>query len=212
MATHIDDEEELEKLKTWWKENWIALVGGLAIGFGAIGGWEFYKNWRDGRAEMASQMYEDMKKALTDSRAEDATKIADTLAKDHKGSPYAASAALQLAQKAVEQDKLDEAATRLAWVVENSADEALVGVAKLRRARVLLAQGKHDEALKLLDDSGAAYESLREELRGDIQSAKGDAAAARASYEKALAATTEDAANRDLLQQKMDDLTPASQS
>lgn len=212
MASHIDDEEQLEKLKSWWKENWIALVGGLAIGFGGIGGWEAWKRHRDGQAEMASQMYEDMKKALTASRTDDAGKIADTLAKDHSGSPYAASAALWLAQKAVEQDKLDEAGARLDWVVAHSSDDALVGIARLRRARVLLAQGQPDQALKQLDDSGTTYVSLREELRGDIQLAKGDAPAAHAAYEKALAATEEGAANRDLLQMKMDDLTPAPQS
>ena len=36
MANHHDDEQELENLKRWFKENWIALAAGLVIGFGAI--------------------------------------------------------------------------------------------------------------------------------------------------------------------------------
>ena len=40
MATHLDEEEELENLKRWFRENWVALAAGLVIGFGAIGGWQ----------------------------------------------------------------------------------------------------------------------------------------------------------------------------
>ncbi|WP_420465193.1 YfgM family protein [Panacagrimonas sp.] len=210
MATHIDDEEDLEKLKTWWKENWIALVGGLAIGFGGIGGWEGYKRWRDAKAEDASQMYEDMRKSVDADRLDDAAEVADALAAKHASSPYAAAAALVLAQRAVRDDRLDQAAERLAWVAEHSGDEPLAGIARLRHARVLLASGKHDAALQVLDAVGDVYAGLREELRGDIHLARGDAASARSAYEKALAATDPSGAGRSLLQQKFENLTVAS--
>lgn len=210
MATHLDDEAELEQIKTWWKENWIALVGGLVIGFGAIGGWEGYERWRDGRAEAASQMYEELKKALAESKSEDAVKIVDKLKTDYAGTPYAAAAQLSAAQAAVDRGELDAAAASLGWVVANSDDAGMVQIARLRQARVLLAQAKHDEALAALSGDAGSFASLFDELRGDIQLAKGDAAAARAAYEKALAAADASAANRTLLQQKLDDLATAS--
>lgn len=210
MATHLDDEAELEQLKTWWKENWIALVGGLAIGFGAIGGWEGYKTWRDGRSETASQMYEDLKKALAASKSEDAGKIVDKLKSDYARTPYAAAAQLSAAQAAVDKGEFDAAAASLRWIVEHSDDAGMVQMARLRQARVLLAQAKHDEALSALSGDPGSFTSLYEELRGDIQLAKGDAAAARAAYEKALAAADAGATNRPLLQQKLDDLATAS--
>ena len=212
MATHLDDEEDLEKLKTWWKENWVALVGGLVIGFGAIGGWEVYKNWRDSRSETASQMFEELKKNLEAAKTEDADKIVATLKADYAATPYAAAAALTAAQNEVKETKYDEAAANLAWVVEHSSDKGLVQVARLRHARVLLAQGKPDDALKALGDEAGSFTSLAEELRGDIQLAKGDRTAARGSYEKALAAAETGATNKTLLQQKLDDLVEVNPS
>lgn len=212
MATHLDDEEDLEKLKTWWRENWVALVGGLVIGFGAIGGWEGYKSWRDGRAETASQMYEELKKNLEASKTEDANQIVARLKTDFASTPYAAAAALTAAQTEVQAGQLDAAAANLGWVVTNAKDEGLVQVARLRHARVLFAQDKPDEALKALSGDAGSFASLYEELRGDIQLAKGDAGAARSSYEKALAAATDGAANKTLLQQKLDDLAVAKTS
>lgn len=212
MATHLDDEAELEQLKTWWKENWVALVAGLGLGFGAIGGWEGYKHWRDSRAEAASQMYEEMKKALLATKTEEAGKILDRLKGEYARTPYAAAAALAVAQDAVKAERFDDAATQLSWVVEHADDEGLVQMARLRRARVLFAQAKHDEALAALSGDAGSFAGLYEELRGDIQLAKGDRGAARAAYEKALAAGDEATPNRTLLQQKLDDLAVAAQS
>ena len=207
MATHLDDEEDLEKLKTWWRENWVSLVGGLVIGFGAIGGWEGYKHWRDGRAETASQMYEELKQNVENGKTAEADPILERLKSDFSGTPYAAAAALVAAQVAVEDASYEVAAANLAWVVENSSDEGLVQVARLRHARVLLAQDKPDEALRALEQKDAgSFTSLSEELRGDIQLAKGDRKAARSAYEKALAAAETGATNKTLLQQKLDDL------
>lgn len=212
MATHLDDEEDLEKLKTWWKDNWIGLVAGLGIGFGAIGGWEGYKHWRDNRAETASQMFEELKKNLEAAKTEEADKIVATLKADFGHTPYAAAAALTAAQGEVKAARYDEAAANLAWVVEHSSDEGLVQVARLRHARVLLAQDKPDQALSVIGSEAGSFASLAEELRGDIHLAKGDRKAARSAYEKALASAESGATNKTLLQQKLDDLTEVNPS
>ena len=206
MATHLDDEEELQKLKTWWKENWIALVGGLVIGFGAIGGWNGYKNWRDGRLETASRMYEELKEQLAASKLDEAKALEQALHADYASTPYAGTASLAMAQDAVKRDDLDAALSSLSWVAGNADDKGMAQAARLRKARVLLAQGKHDEALSALDGTAGSFASLIDELRGDIQMAKGDRNAARSAYEKAVTAIGGDARSRVLLQQKLDDL------
>ena len=212
MATHLDDEDDLERLKTWWKDNWIALVGGLVIGFGGIGGWEAYKRWNNGRAETASQMYEEMRRGLAAGKTDEARVIADRLTSEFASTPYAASAALSVAQTQAQAAQWDEAVTRLRWVVDHADDVGMVQLARLRLARALLGQAKHDEALSALNGDAGDFASLVEELRGDIQLAKGDKLAARSAYEKALAAAEASAGNRPLLQQKLDDLAVAAQS
>ncbi|AXQ29882.1 hypothetical protein D0B54_14880 [Solimonas sp. K1W22B-7] len=212
MTTHYDDEEQVENLKRWWKENWAALAVGLGIGLAGILGWEQWKQYKIGKSEQASQIYEDMKKAVVAGKSEDAKASGDKLAKDFAMSPYATDAALLLAGKAVEDGKLDDALKQLQWVAANSKDEGLQRLARLRQARVLWAQNKPDDALKQLDGAAGEYENLYEELRGDIKLAQGDRAAARQAYEKALKVQPEKAGANELLQRKLDDLAVAVQS
>lgn len=212
MTTHYDDEAQVENLKRWWKENWLALAAGLCIGLAAIVGWEQWKQFKVGKSEQASQIYEDLKKAVAADKADEAKAAGDKLAQDFTASPYAADAALLLASQAVEQNRLDEALKQLQWVSSNSKDEGIQRLARLRQARVLWAQNKPDEALKLLDGEAGDYAVLFDELRGDIKLAQGDQAAARQAYEKALKSAADGAGNRELLQRKLDDLAPAVQS
>jgi predicted negative regulator of RcsB-dependent stress response len=75
---------------------------------------------------------------------------------------------------------------------------------------VLWQQGKLDDALAQLEiKDDDAFASLYQELRGDLQVAKGDRAAARSAYEKALQLGPA-AANREGLQRKLDDLAGAA--
>lgn len=205
MATHYEDEAQVEQLKRWWNENWKSLAAGLVIGLGAILGWEGYKRHQAERAEQASQIYEDLKSALTAHKGDEAAALGDRLIKEFGKSPYATGAALRLAQLAVEQGKPDVAVSRLQWVVDNSKDEGMRQLAMLREARVLWQQKKTDDALKLLDGDHGGYAAQYEELRGDIKLSQGDRAAARAAYERALQALG-DGAGRDGLQRKLDDL------
>lgn len=206
MANHHDDEQELENLKRWFKENWIALAAGLVIGFGAIGGWQAWKGYHEKQYLAASQMYADLKKALEAAKPDEAAKIADKLQSDYASTPYATAAALRLAQVGVIDSKLDEAGARLDWVIKNGNDDGLKQLAKLRKARVLWQQGKADEAQKALDGDGGEFAALYSELRGDLALSQGDRSAARTHYEAAIKASTEQAPNRPLLQQKLDDL------
>jgi predicted negative regulator of RcsB-dependent stress response len=57
---------------------------------------------------------------------------------------------------------------------------------------VLVEQGKHDEAIALLDPAQAgAFAALFHDIRGDAYAAKGDAASAKREFEAALAAGDE---------------------
>ena len=79
----------------------------------------------------------------------------------------------------------------LRGVADRSQDVELRLVAKTRLARVLVEQGKYDEALALLDASQAgAFAAVTHEIRGDALAAKGDAAQARSEYDAAIAAST----------------------
>lgn len=210
MADHYEEEAQVEQLKRWWSENWKSLAAGLVLGLVVILGWEAYKRHNLQQAEQASQMYDDLKTALDAHKNDEAIALGDKLVKEFSGTPYASSAALHLAQLAVQQNKLDDAALRLRWVSEHSKDAGLSDLAKLRLVRVLWQQKKVDDALKLTEGDHGGYTALFTELRGDIKLSQGDRAAARSAYEQALQVS--EGPSRELLQRKLDDLADAVHS
>lgn len=210
MADHYEEEAEAEQLKQWWKENWKSLLLGLVLGLAVIMGWEGYQRYQLQQADQASQMYEDLKAAVTAHKADDAIALGDKLASAYSRTPYAASAALYLAQQAVELGKFDDAATRLQWAIDHGRDANLKELARLRLAKVLWQIKKTDEALKLLDGDHGSFNALCAELRGDIKLSQNDRAGARADYEQAM--TSAEGASRELLQRKLDDLADVVKS
>ena len=207
--SHYEDEAQVEQLRRWWRENWMALAGGLVLGLAGIFGWQKYQDMRTATSEHASQIYEDLKQLPTD-KSQEADQLGDTLVAEFAGTPYAAQGSLLLAGRAAEQNDWDTAHAKLQWTLDQSDDPGLKKIARLRLARVLWQQAKPDDALAQLnipDDD--AFASLYQELRGDIQFAKGDRAAARSAYEKALQLGPAGAA-RDELQRKIDNLAGAA--
>lgn len=212
MSTHYDDEAQVEDLRRWWKENWLALAVGLGLGLGAIFGWEYYNRQKDETRGQASQLFEELKKAVVAKKYDDAVKMADRLVSDYDSTPYAVAGAIKLAQAAVDETKLEDARSRLEWAAAHSDDAALKPLIQLRLARVLWQQGKPADALKRVEGEAGAYSALYAELRGDIKLAEGDRAAALAAYTEARShlgaapAGTPNAPVAEQLQKKIDDL------
>ena len=89
----------------------------------------------------------------------------------------------------------------------NSKDEQLRPVVRERLARVQLAQGKADDALKTLGTGEpAALMAGYQEIRGDALLQKGDRKGALAAYRQALAAMEPGVTDTGLLQLKITDL------
>ena len=75
--------------------------------------------------------------------------------------------------------------------MNNSKDAELQQIARLRLARVLIDQGKSDEAIKTLAERMPAAFAVRyHEVRGDAFLAKKDVPGALTEYQAALAAAT----------------------
>jgi predicted negative regulator of RcsB-dependent stress response len=185
----ISDNEREEQLRRWWSENWLWIVGGIALGLGALAAWQYWQSSRLQAAEQHEATYLSVLDSLNANDAAAGAKKADELRATQPKSPYADQSDLALARALVDQQKFDEAAQRLRKVADASRDPQLRQVALTRLARVLAEQGKHEDALKLLDVSKAgAFAPVYHDIRGDVLAAKGDATGARKEYDAALAA------------------------
>lgn len=187
----LTDNEREEQLRRWWSDNWAWIIGGVALGLAILGGWQYWQRHKVQVAEQDEAGYLAVVEALESNNRDAAVQHAAELQKRRPGSPYTDQAELALARAAVERREFDEAARLLRGVADRSKDAELRLVAKTRLARVLVEQGKHDEALALLDVSqSGAFAAMVHEIRGDAFAAKGDTAQARTEYDAAIKAST----------------------
>ena len=203
------EEEQLERIREWWQKNGKAVIlGVIAAIIAAVSVQSWMVNQR-AHTETASAEYAQLLQYIDNDQAK-AAGVADRIISDYDDTIYATMAALLQARLAVEKSDWDKAAASLSWAMENSDDDGLRHVARLRLARVLMQQDKTDAALALLVDvEQGAFSANYQELLGDIYLLKGDKDKARAAYAKAVVMSTAGGNNR-LLQMKLDDLAVES--
>ncbi len=209
MSTPYDEQEELEKLKRWWKTYGNALLLGIALGLAILFGNKYWSDYRQRQAEAASALYDELLVQVEKKSYDDARQAAQRLLDEYASTPYAGLAALTLARVSYESQQPEEARRHLRWAVDHARDAGVRHVARLRLGRLLAAAGELDAALALSEVKDVAgFEAEYAELRGDLLAAKGDNAGARAAYSQALAQTSEAAPYRAVLQMKLDSLGP----
>ncbi len=190
MAESFNEDDDLRRLKQWWRENGLALVLGAGVGLGAILGWQWWQAHTESQAMQAAGLYEEFRANLSQGDSgEKPRSLVQRLREDFGGTPYATQAALALARFHVEREDYNGAIEQLKWVVSNSDQEAMRHIARVREARLLWAQDNSEQALALLDQAHPdAFIPLYAELKGDINAEAGDQDAARKAYRAALQA------------------------
>jgi predicted negative regulator of RcsB-dependent stress response len=214
---YLDEREQAEQLKQWFKENWLWMVAGIALGLGGLYGWQGWNAYLDGKSQDAGQRFVSMLQAFDSADQAKGREIAAEITSKYGSTPYADQTTLVLARVDAEAGQLDAAAGKLRQVMEGSKDQELALVARLRLARVQLAQSKPDDALATLDGANApAIDAATAELRGDALLAKGDKAAALTAYQQSLAAASagseQGLVDTELLQLKIDELSAGDQT
>ncbi len=203
MADNIE-EEQLEALKDWWDRHGKSIFVVVLLSVGSVLGYQAWQKHVQEIGLAAALIYQDLVVAsasITEETAGDAENnseesqvmttaknLANTLKTDYTDSTYAIFAALHLAKLAVDTDDFDVALSELEWILEQGVNEEMEGIVRMRLARVLMEQGKTDEALATLDvtpDSSVQRASFAE-VRGDIYSLVGAQQKAREAYQLAI--------------------------
>lgn len=202
-------DDQVARIKTWWKQYGNALIAGVVIGALLLAGLNYWRQYRQQQAETASQLYQGLLAEFGQGRAQNAVATAEKLMQEYDSTPYAGKAALLLAR--LRFDAGDPAAARapLEWAAKHAREAAVQHSARLRLGRLLLAQNEIDTVLSLTQvrDTGG-FASEYEELKGDALLAKGDRDGARRAYQAALDRLTRGSSYGRLLAMKRDDLGP----
>ncbi|GEK72988.1 MULTISPECIES: YfgM family protein [Halomonas] len=212
MAEMRTEEEQVEAIKRWWKENGTSLIAGAAIAAAGVFGWNAWQDYQTGQAEAASATYQQVltlsgQDSLDDGARQRIDELTTRLVEDHGDSLYADLARLMDARVAVDAGDLDAAEGTLAALIDDGDRPYLQGVARLRLARLQLAGDDAEAALATLDgDLPSPLAAQRADIRGDAHLALGDRDAARQAWQEALSLS--EAGDQPLygVQLKLDDL------
>jgi predicted negative regulator of RcsB-dependent stress response len=191
MSEYKTDEEQIEDLKQWWRDNGKQTVIAIALTIGGFFGWQSWQQQQQDDVYAASAVYENLIAELSqlevnasEQQTMTARHLADSLKADFPDSSYADFAALFNAKFAVEAKDYALAEQELRWILDNGAVEEVSLQATLRLARVFYAQQQYQEALTLLETDGKGYAAAYEEVKGDIYYAQGDLDKALLTYQK----------------------------
>ena len=187
MNSYASDHEQWELIKAWWKANGKMIVTVVVIAMAATYGFRYWEQRQQQQAEHASVLFEQL--LVSESRGSKAVTNAISLNLENHftSTPYASLAAMIEARNAIAVNQLDIAEQKLTWAMEHSANKSLAQIARIRAARVLLAQNKPDAALTLLekvDDDG--FTAAINQAKANIYLQKGDKARALEFYQAAL--------------------------
>lgn len=218
MAELRTEEEQVEALKSWWKENGKSLIMGVVIAVAAVFGWRGWNQYQDDFAANASVMYESILNPvatglpLDDAAVTSLIQVGKDLRADYGSSAYAPMAAMVLARVAVNAGDLEAALEQLDYVIASEASPlAMKSLATIRKAKVQLGLGQTEAAkASLAQLNGSDFPSLFAEAQGDVAAAMGNASEARASYEVAMASA--DPQRKQVIKLKYDDLATGDAS
>lgn len=205
MEQFATEEQQVEAIKKFWKENGPAIVIGAVLGLGGLWGWRYYNDTQIAAQEQASSAYEQVVSTL-ESDAETYTKAGEFVTAN-SDSGYALLTAFQMAKQAVERKDLPEAAKQLTYVANNAEDSTIKSIANLRLARIQIEQEQLDAAIATLDSiNDEAFTAQVQEVKGDAYVKQELFDKARAAYSASLEAND----NNPLLKMKLDNLAVAA--
>lgn len=188
MASHLDleEQEQLEQLKAFWKRWGDAITWLVTLALVAFAGWTGWNYWQREQAIKAGAAFSELERGVQGGDLNKATAAFTTLKNDYAGTGYAAQAALLTAKLQLDKDKADDARASLGWAAEKAKGDAVRDLARLRLAALQMDAKQYAEAAKTLDGvKGADFAPLVADRRGDLALLQNKPDEAKAQFQKA---------------------------
>ena len=213
MAYDLEEQEQIDTIKAWWKQYGNAVTWAAIIGLSSFAAWTAWTNYQHSQSKQAATLYEEMERSVA---AKDNAKVQaanHALIEKFGKTTYATMASLTAAKSAYDANDVKTAKTQLSWVIDHSSVTELKMLAKLRLSAILLDEKNYDGALAAIAGNSS------DEFAGDILDRKADIfvaqnkiAEARDAYKQALAKMGEKHAGRQLVQIKLDAIGGAAET
>lgn len=211
MTEYLTEQEQIEILKNWIKQYSLVILAGVLIAIVAMSGWRFWEQRQTKILDHASSVYDEMLTMRAQNDSAETTIQTRKLFSHYEQTTYGKMAALMFARSAAVKMNYAEAEDQLQWALKNSKVDSFREIARIRLARLLLAEKKPEKSidiLKKVDDKN--FGSLINEVRGDAYLAENKTEDARAAYQLAISQLPNADVVRPLLQMKYDNLATQS--
>jgi predicted negative regulator of RcsB-dependent stress response len=207
MALDLEEQEQVEALKAWWKQHGLRVAIGLGAFVVAIGGWQAWQVWNARQASEASAHFDRAMQAAEANDAKAVKEVSAQIMEQYAGTAYAAPAAWLAGKVNHETGDAKSALAQYTYASEHARDEGLKQLASLRLAALRFEANDLDGALAQLGTSPLpAFAGLHAQLRGDILHAQGKKAEARAAYQLALEKLGEKSSLKPMVEIKLESL------
>jgi predicted negative regulator of RcsB-dependent stress response len=188
MANQLDleEQEQLDQLKAFWKQYGNLITWALIAVLGAFAAWNFYQRWQSSQATQASALFDELDRVVKSGDVGKVDRVFADIKDKFPSTTFAQQGALVAAKAYFEAGKTAQAQAALSWVVENSSDEGYKAIGRLRLSALLMNDKAYDESLKQLGGAfPPEYSALVADRKGDVFMLQGKKAEARAEFEKA---------------------------
>jgi predicted negative regulator of RcsB-dependent stress response len=202
----LEEQEQLDKLKSFWKQFGGIISGVLILVFGSIAAYNGYQWWQRDKSAQAAGMYDEVERSVREGDPAKISRAFGDMKERFGGTTYAAQAGLLSAKALYDKGQANEAKAPLEWVASSAVDESYRAIAKLRLSSILFELKSYEEALKLLEGLPKEFDPLALDRRGDIFLAQGKKDEAKAAFEKAHKGLDERTEYRRLVEVKLNAL------
>ena len=207
MANNLDEQEQLDQFKYFWKQYGNIITWTLIAVLGAYAAWNGYQYWQRNQATQAAAMFDEVERSIASGDVAKVERALTDMNAKFGSSPYAQQAGLLAAKTFYEKGNLDASKKALATVAEKSSDVGYQAIAKLRLASAQMEGKNYDDALKQLTGTFPKdFEPLAADRRGDLLALQGKPAEAKAEYVKAYKGLEERSGYRRLVEVKLNAL------
>lgn len=182
----MTEDEQIEVIKKWWKKYNGMLTVVISLLLLAMSGYKYWHWHQDKVHQKASDAYEHLMLAFSNKDNKGIRAYAGQLLANYPKTVYADAARLTLAKIDVSHAEYAKARAQLEYVANHSKMSALQQVAKIRLARLLVAEKEYEKALDALAKiTDTMYLPVVSELKGDIYAVTGRYKEAVSSYREA---------------------------
>ena len=172
-----------DKLLNWLEDNYKSLILGLLIGLATLYGYKLYISDKNTSQLILSREYDVAVTAFKNGETDLILEFSKKNQIDNPKNIYTNLSNLYSAKIMYDLNKLNDAYIYLDHIIDTSPDNEIKNLAIYRKAKILIDEGKYEEAHQILHNS-ESYQHI--ELKGDIYLIQKDYVSAMKNYKDVL--------------------------